>query len=77
MFRDWGVGALVQTGTVAENQECVADASWSHTSRPGVEESAVLQLTQLVAERGVGALVQMGTVAENQECVADASWSHT
>ena len=33
--------ALVQMGTVAENQECAADASWSHKQRPGVEELAV------------------------------------
>ena len=38
---DRGNNALVQTGTVAEDQECAADASWSHKQHPGVEESSV------------------------------------
>ena len=41
LFWNQGNNALVQTGTVAEGQECAADASWSHKQRPGVEESAV------------------------------------
>ena len=41
LFWDQWNNPLVQTGTVAEDQECAADASWSHKQHPGVEESAV------------------------------------
>ena len=68
MFQDWGDGALVQTGTVAEDQEHVADASWSHRRRPGVEESAVSQLTWLVAERG-GFGAHLGSLTEGISAV--------
>ena len=35
---DWERGAM---GSVGEDQECVADVSWSHRQRPGVDKSAV------------------------------------
>lgn len=51
-------------GTAVEGQERVPDASWSHRRCPGVEESAVLQLTWLAAERG-GAAVQLGSLCDD------------
>lgn len=61
MFRDWEDGALVQVGTVAEHQGCVADVSWSHRRRLGVEE--------FVAERG-GVGVHLCSLTEGTSAVA-------
>ena len=45
----------MQMGTAVEDQ----DASWSHRRCPGVEESAVLQLTWLAVGRD-GVAVRLG-----------------